>query len=141
MQTETTYWTRRSKILTRRHLLGRSLAAGAGLAGLGLVGCGGSSNNNGQPAKPTTATVATAPGTPSGGAGPPVAGTAAASTRAAAATGAASPSVAAGPPPKPGGVGLVSGTPAVWDTFDTDRSNFSTNLAVFNTTFDRIINW
>lgn len=142
MHTETTYWSRHRNLLTRRHLLGRSLAAGAGLAGLGLVGCGGT--NNRQAAKPTAGTVAAASGTPSGGAATTIAGGAAPSTRAAAtaaAPRAAGPSAAAGPPPKPGGVGLVSGTPAVWDTFDTDRSNFSTNLAVFNTTFDRIINW
>ncbi|MFN0145139.1 MAG: twin-arginine translocation signal domain-containing protein, partial [Dehalococcoidia bacterium] len=85
--------------VTRRRFIGGAAATGVGAAALGLVGCG----DDDDVAAPTTAP---------GGASP-TAGTA------------ASPTTAVAQPVK-GGIARFTSANNTWDTFDIDRSIFST---------------
>lgn len=100
MRQEDNYWMRRN--VTRRRFIGGAAATGVGAAALGLVGCG----DDDDVAAPTTAP---------GGASP-TAGTA------------ASPTTAVAQPVK-GGIARFTSANNTWDTFDIDRSIFSTTAA------------
>ncbi len=101
MSNEDNYWLRRTVVqrVSRRRFVGGAAAAGLGAASLGLVGCG----DDDDTTAPTTG-----PGATSGSG-----------------TAAAAPTVAAKLPLK-GGTVRYSAANNTWDTFDIDRSIFST---------------
>src|SRR5436189_527603 len=98
------YWTRlNGGRFTRRRFVGGAAAAGAGAAALGLVGCGDDDDNAGSP------TSSSGGASPSGGS----------ATTAATATSSAAQ-------PIKGGTARFTTANNTFDTFDFDRSIFST---------------
>jgi len=102
MSNEDNYWLRRTTAqrVSRRRFVGGAALAGIGAASLGLVGCGDDDSGG------TTTTAPTA------GAGTAAAPTAAASNQ-----------------PIKGGTARYTSANNTWDTFDIDRSIFSTTAA------------
>ena len=106
MDNRDNYWVRRlaGRGVTRRGFIGGAAATGVGAMALGLVGCGDDST-----AKPTTGTGGTGGSSPAAGASPTAA-------------------AASGQPVK-GGTARFTSANNTWDTFDIDRSIFSTTAA------------
>src|SRR4051794_7435305 len=104
------YWTRRfaGRGVSRRRFMGGAAAAGVGAAALGLVGCGDDDDTTSPTAAATSAATSGS-------------GTAAATTG-------SSPTASAAQPIK-GGKARFTSANNTWDTFDIERSTFSTTAA------------
>lgn len=119
MSTQSDYWSRAlSRRSSRRRVLAAGVSGGVGAVGLGLVGCGDDDDDNGNGASPT-ATMGNGSASPS-------------------ATGAASPT---GTGAMPGGAMRSAGSTQVFDTFDFNRTQFSTVLFITNAAYEKVVQW